>query len=265
MSTQNSLNNETYNADFLVKRQASSAGTTVFTGAFHLDTTNPASSAQVIAQTDSASGADAYHVAALASTRSYCWGIDASDSGSLKETTFAGGSTSPSSGTLTRRVTATGQQTMVLQPAFYAFLSAPTTADKTGDGTAYEVIFDTLTFSQNQSLAARGYDAATGRFHIDETGVYSFHCGISFGPAGIAHNLAQMQIFDNANATTIAQFTMNPSSTAYPVNGFNEWCCSGIFKCTAPTYVSVFITVSNGAKVVGLGIGTTYFSGALIC
>lgn len=62
----NSVNNQTYDADFIAFRQPASAGTTCFIQANHLDTTNPGSSAQVVAQSTAASGADAYHVSALA-------------------------------------------------------------------------------------------------------------------------------------------------------------------------------------------------------
>ncbi len=265
--SQNSLNNQTYDADFIAFRQPASAGTTCFIAANHTDTTNAGSTAQVVAQSTAASGADAYHVSALASTRAWCHGIDASDGESLKEATQAGGSTSPSTGTVTRKVTTAGEQTMPLQPAFYAYLSA-SDANVTGNGATYLLGSGnilTITGQQGTGLATNGVFTAPvqGFYHFEATlfpqgitpamtlyDMFFFVNGVNniYGSRGNLANLAVPGTTDAIINTTVSLFL------------------------AAGATVQVAIIVQNGAgNTITMGGGTvggsvfSTFSGFLVC
>ncbi len=197
--SQNALNNQTYDADFIANRQAASAGTTCFIAAVHNDAVNAGSSAQVVAQSQAASGADAYHVSALASTRAWCHGIDASDAGALKETTFAGGSTSPSTGTLTRKVFTTGEQIMPLQPMFEARMTV-STGGVTGAGGSYYIGNNgggtaTVTVDQGSNTSFVGGDLV---FTAPVLGNYFFRT--SFVLDGLTALMTSCQIIFERNA-----------------------------------------------------------------
>lgn len=264
--SQNALNNQTYDADFIANRQAASAGTSCALAAVHNDAVNSGSTAEVVARSQSASGADAYHVSALASTRAWCHGIDASDSGALKETTDPSGSTSPSSGTLTRKVTTAGEQTMPLQPSFNAYLSASDLA-VTGAGATYLLGSGnllTITGQQGTGLATNGVFTAPvqGFYHFDAT----------LFPQGVT---ALMTLYDMF-------FFVNGFNTIYGSRG-------SLFAITEPggtailnTSLSLFLpasgtvqvgiivqngagnTITMGGGVVGSSVFST-FDGYLVC
>lgn len=258
--TQNALNNQTVNADFTAQRTVASAGTTVFTAAVHTDVTNAGSSAQCVAQATAASGADAYHTSALASTRAWCHGIDASDSAALKETTFAGGSTSPSTGTLTRKVTTAGEQTMPLQPAFFAFLSA-TDSNVTGGGSGYVLgTGNVLTVTQQGTAMS-----TAGVFTAPVTGWYMFIATLFLDGILVAQTSGSFN-FTHESVNQIDGNFVNPgvvqAAGSYVIN------YSTIKFMLAGEIMQVTAVISGGTDVtdvIGGGPGFTSFSGALIC
>lgn len=259
--SQNSVNNGTVNASFVARRNVDGAGTVCFVGAAHQDTTNPASTGVLIAQSTAASGADAFMNCTLASTRSWGWGIDASDSAALKETTFPAGSTDPSTGTLTRKVTVGGVQTMPLQPAFLAYKSAPT-ANATGDGTLISpIIYDTELFDVQGN-----YDNATGIFTAPVTGYYSFSASVSLSNLIAAHVDGFFQFVTSAANQTCFAIIISPGKVFQSSASSTLWSSSNIFRLAAGDTMQVSVQVTGSTKTVTVGgaSSTVYFRGALL-
>ncbi len=261
--TTNSLNNKTVNADFTVNKTTSGVGSYCVVN--HLDGTNTANDAAIITQT-TPGGGDSFHLAMVNGTRSMCWGMDVSDNYALKETTFAGGTGSPSFGTTIRKLTIAGEQTLPLQPAFYAYLSAQDN-DQTGAGATYQLGSGnplTIVTQQGSGLATNGI------FTAPVTGLYHFE--------------ATIYVLDITAAMTQADFyfIVNGASFIYGVqiNG-------GAAKTAANTLMiswskNLFLSATNTVRpacVLAAGAGntadiapgvigaftTTSFSGHLVC
>jgi len=99
VTTTNSLNNETYNANFTVNAQGASAvGVTRSDSVVHADNTNAASSARQLLQVGGAVGGDPYVEMLINGVRGWAMGPDNSGGDSLLINTAAG-TVSPSSGT----------------------------------------------------------------------------------------------------------------------------------------------------------------------
>jgi hypothetical protein len=261
--SQNALNNQTVNANFAAVRNASGAGMVCVVAAVHTDLVNPASTAELVAQSTAASGADAFINCALASTRAWGWGIDASDAESLKETTFAGGATSPSSGTLTRKVFTTGEQIMPLQPAFYAELSA-SDANVTGAGAVYLLgQGNVLTVTSQGSPAPI---TAGGLFTAPVAGFYLFTGTITVSGVTALMTNGGIDWYKNGVLTHAAQ-VMNSFNIASPA-GTSTMNASFVINMAATDTMQLFYSIAGGVgdtvTVTG-GPGQSYFTGALIC
>lgn len=253
--SQSALNNQTYDADFIANRQAASAGTSCALAAVHNDAVNSGSTAEVVARSQSASGADAYHVSALASTRAWCHGIDASDSGALKETTDPSGSTSPSSGTLTRKVTTAGEQTMPLQPAFRAYANIQNNV--TGNSTVYTVLFANEEYDQNADFSSPIFTAPV-------TGIYRFDATINFSGIVLCTNLLVYMTVNGATNHFLSQ--LSPATIA--VTGEYIVSAGMELNLTAGDTIEVrVIGGGEGADVIDINGGPdrSVFSGHLIC
>lgn len=133
MVSQNSINNFATENDLTAQR--TTAATTVQMLATQTNGGSLTSHAKHSSLVGGAAGGDPFMEAAISGTRAWAWGADNSDSDALKEVTAAAGSTDPSTGTLTRKVTTAGEQTMPLQPTFSAYL---------GVGVGDPAVFGTL-------------------------------------------------------------------------------------------------------------------------
>jgi len=155
-----------------------------------------------------------------------------------------------------------GEINYPLQPAFFARLSGDLT-DVTGDGTQYNIPWDTELLDQNAD-----FNASTGVFTAPVTGLYSFSCAIT--ASGLL------------NTHTTANWRWVTSSVQYRGWQGNPWAVNagGGGTLTVPYAILAYMTagetmqtqliVSNGTKVVDVLYGTatsiqSYFSGALIC
>lgn len=120
------------------------------------------------------SAGDPYLTAEINTQRSYCWGIDSSDSETLKMNTNPSTSVSPSTGTNLWNLTTAGENTIPLQPAFMANLET-SDANVTGDGTTFTVgMGNALTERFDQG----GDFNVNGTFTAPVTGKYQLNANI---------------------------------------------------------------------------------------
>lgn len=254
----NSINNQIYDGILYVNsRQPATVGA-VFGN--NLDATSPASDFIIIAQTR-AGGGEPYLLAMVDGTRSLCWGMDVSDNYSLKETTFAGGTGSPSFGTTIRRLSIAGEQTLPKQPCFSAYVSA-SSLNATGDGTNVQIVADTVSFDQQGN-----YNPLTGVFTASADGKYFFEFTIVGGDFDGTQTGSVVQII-NPGPTYICQ-RFNPTNVRD--SGTNEaiWTGHALLSLTSGQSIAFQWSVSGGAKVVSLVGGAapvfTRISGWLQC
>lgn len=82
----------------------------------------------------------------------------------------------------------TGEVTMPIQPAFFAYL-ATTVTNVTGDGTFYTIIFDTEVYDQSSD-----FNLGTSQFVAPVTGRYHFACGVGFLELGAAFTDGRIRV-----------------------------------------------------------------------
>jgi len=152
------------------------------------------------------------------------------------------------------------------QPCFSAYLHTSVT-NVTGDGTAYQIIFDTVLFDQ-----ASSYNSSTGVFTAPVAGIYAFNvAGLATGVLG-THNTLQFQIIPSSPAVNLQGSYINP----YTVAANGGYCGVNtpfIVQLAASATVHFIFQVSGGTKVVGLDGGNTgssnqiftWCAGYLIC
>jgi len=199
------------------------AGGVVINRVTNSDTGNTASDSQLNAITNGAGAGDPYLNCGIVAVRSWAWGVDNSDSDSLKESTDAG-TASPSAGTVTRKVTSAGIQTLPLQPSFFAYVNA-NIVNTTGNGTQYVIAANWTEISD----AGSNFNAATGVFTAPATGMYQADAAINMGNLAGATSVNYQFLSDGTSwyfhesiiAATPAsgRFAATGSTKAYMVAG----------------------------------------------
>lgn len=153
-------------------------------------------------------------------------------------------------------MTAAGERTMPLNPAFGATLSAATSDDKTGDGTAYTVLCNTERYDQGAD-----YDTSTGTFTAPVTGRYLLQMCIMVQNLGASHNLYQHRIV-TSNVTYDSYYVKITGSGA---GGFLAYNGSVVGDMDASDTVTFGVSVSGSTKTVGVNAGVfTFVSGCLV-
>lgn len=153
----------------LVQTSVSSSGNTVQWSVANNDTTAAVDSSANISISSRPEGTgDPSLTVTVAATRSYCFGVDNSDSDSLKINTLTAGGVRPSTGTNQWKMTTAGECTMPLQPAFLAYLGTSDT-NATGNGATYTLGGGnalTEVFDQGSDFVTTGTFTApvTGRY-----------------------------------------------------------------------------------------------------
>ncbi len=160
--------------------------------------TNAASTARIAAAVSNGSAADAFFHASINATTNYCFGIDNSDSDSLKINEDPAGVT-PSTGTNLWKMTTTGINTMPLQPAFLA-VNPSTLTDKTGSGGAYVLGTDALT----EIIDKGGNFNTNGTFTAPVTDAYLLGIGVLISGASAATSSLDIRII-TSNRTYLTQ------------------------------------------------------------
>jgi len=263
MVSQNSWNNIVPNND--VQFQRTGAGVTQVTMSNHTDNTSATSNAKHRSQVGGAAGGDAFVEAAVAATRAWAWGLDNTDSDSLKEVTAAAGSTDPSSGTLLRKMTTAGQQTMPLQPCFHAYLSA-NVPNATGAAASWILACDTETVDQGSN-----YDNTTFTFTVPVNGNYLFAANVTFQNITVLMNRFALSL-SKTNAPTRSWQTnnINVGAVQNAANAFassSTWLVPLLAGDTIQFAASIQDGAGNTATAVGIS-GTTEFTtvqGYLVC
>ena len=157
-------------------------------------------------------------------------------------------------------VTLAGKVTNATLPAFLVGVGT-TVSDVTGDGTTYDIIFDTEIFDQNAN-----HNPASGIFTAPVTGRYLLSCSVDLRDLAAAHNGQQVHIItSNRFYGTVYQYPSgaNPNvpNAAFSVNSLCDM--------DAGDTAFVRIYVEGGTKIVDVYGNATHpytrFSGHLVC
>ena len=135
------------------------------------------------------------------------------------------------------------------QPLVVAYQSANQT-NKTGDGTAYTILFDTVTKDQNSN-----YNSGTGVFTAPVAGVYACFAQITITNLIVGHTGASGGFTGLATSGACNPFAMSASGTL-------TLTYSGVFSLAAGTTFSTPITVTGSTKTVQVtgGADKTYLN-----
>jgi len=254
MATNNESNNTVQENDFSVNR--SLAGTAVESSVEHSDNTNAASHARLLAQTGGGSGGDPFILMSVSGVTSYSFGIDNTD-----DNLVITDSTSPSAGNDLWSMTSSGERTLPLQSAFYAYLSGSPT-NVTGDLTTYTIAFDSEIFDQNGDFNTGTYTftaPVTGRYYLSTT-----HSSDNYNAAAYTQTTG---FIETSNHSVIIYTYTGASYESISGTGLYRFSGSTITDMDAADTAYVTITVGNAAKTIRV-LGTTNytnFTGALIC
>jgi hypothetical protein len=154
-------------------------------------------------------------------------------------------------------MTASGERTMPLQPAFLAVVES-TISNVTGDNTVYTVVWDAEPFDQNSDFDG------TSTFTAPVTGKYRFECSILMDDLTASHDRSELKIV-TSNRTYSSQ---NSPGTCRDANDQYSEYTTVLADMDASDTAYVTITVFDGTKVVDiLGGGSSdpgsWFSGNL--
>lgn len=157
----------------------------------------------------------------------------------------------------TALIDASNRQTNTSQPCFSVYPSA-TLTDVTGDGTTYNIVYNTTAFDQGSNFSGMTYTCPV-------SGKYLFTGVVGFSGLLGTHTSLLVVIQNVTTATLYTVANENPAtdlvSTQYGVN------FSKIISCAASDQIRILVNVGGGTKVVDIlsGIGTTSFDGCLLC
>lgn len=154
-------------------------------------------------------------------------------------------------------MTAAGERTMPLQPAFLAAVES-TISNVTGDATEYTIVWDAEPFDQN------GDFDGTSTFTAPVTGRYRFESSIVMDDLAAAHDRSAMRIV-TSNRSYVSQ---NSPGTCKDANDEYSEYITALTDMDAADTAYIIIVVSDGTKVVDiLGGGSSdpgnWFSGNL--
>lgn len=249
--TQSSINNEITDNNFSISEDT--AGTTVTHLVEHTDNTSGSSHARLLAQVGGVDGGDPFIRFNIVGGQDYSLGIDNSDSDILKITD----DTSPSTGNTLWALTSSGNRTMPLQSAFYAYNSADQ-QNVTGNGTNYLVQFNSEIYDQNSD-----FNTSTYIFTAPVAGRYLF-----IGQVNIAEAAGTlMNPYIQTTSRAFQSFNVSPT-VAKSVNNELSIIYYAFDTMAAGDTAQMRLIISGAAgdtvDITG-GAGETFFMGALIC
>lgn len=231
------------------------------------DNTSSDSDAIFEALTGGASSGDPYITVGIDSTRAYALGIDNDDSDILKITTNNSSTSEPSGGTTLLEMTSAGEQTMPLQPCFYAYLGT-TDANVTGDGTAF-VLGDTDVGTALTEITDQNSDFTPGAsggaiFTAPVTGNYQFNFSVLLQDMTASHTASLEIVVSGTSADTyrFGNYAAGQPTGNFPL-GF-----SICVPMTANDTAKFQVTSSGSTKDIDVNGGAdnrTNISGFLVC
>lgn len=156
-------------------------------------------------------------------------------------------------------ISAAGEVTKPLQSAFYAYLSS-TASNVTGDGTFYDVIYDSTAYDVNSD-----YATGTGLYTSPVTGKVKFEVGLQLN--GIVNASVSYSILTTSNRIYLTD--MYSPTAVKTVGGSCFYSSPNIADMDAgdTAYFRIY-SFGEGADVndvYGAATGGSYFSGVLIC
>lgn len=151
----------------------------------------------------------------------------------------------------------TGEVTMPLQPAFLATLTNSLT-NLTGDGTSYNVIFDTEIYDQGSD-----FNLGTSVFMAPVTGRYHFAVGLFYQSLGVLFTDGSLTL-----STSNRNYALTRGNYgALQTSGFLSWGNNCYVDMDLGDEAVVTIVISGSTKTVGL-LGDSgainFFSGVLV-
>jgi len=129
------------------------------------------------------------------------------------------------------------------QPAVLAYVHTPI-SNVTGDGTAYQVIFDSVPYQQGTN-----YNSGTGTFTVPVAGLYQVTGMITLTGLSASFTSAELNILSNAG--TFSRQLFNPGLIRDSGNNLSI-VFSGIDQYAVGNTIYIQITVNGGTKSVGL-------------
>lgn len=151
-----------------------------------------------------------------------------------------------------------GNQLNTTRCCFLVYMNT-TTGSVTGDGTNYQIVFDTSSFDQNSNITLAGTT-----FTAPVTGKYLFNLNVTLGGIGTAdsHTVVGLSI-----VTTGGTYELDPFSPTLVVSGTGNvgMSMSIIVPMTASNTAVAKVNVVGGAKnVTVVGSRKSSFSGMLV-
>lgn len=127
----------------------------------------------------------------------------------------------------------------------------------TGDGTIYNIIYNTVTFD-----TASGYSTGTGLYTFPTTGVYQINV-LDFIFGGSSSNTVFLGFLLVNGSTNYRLMDANPATLGLTANGEFMSSATFLYSATAGDTMGVNIDVNGGSKNVGVagGIESCIFSG----
>lgn len=150
--------------------------------------------------------------------------------------------------------------TKIKSHEFLAYVNASTSNDKTGDGTAYNIIFNSEAFDDSAA-----FNATTGVYTAPETGVYQFNVVIDCANVGAGHTQAFLNFVTSNRAIRGQQLNLG----AIRDSG-NAAAIVMVVMCDMDINDTAYmqIIVSNSTKTVGIignaGIAVSHISGGMV-
>lgn len=219
------------------------------------NTSNTASSASsnTISVAGTSAG-DAYVRYSISGVQQWTEGLDNSDSDA-----FVISASNTIGTTNTLRIQTDG---IVNKPLNAGFRASQTTegTNATGDGTT--VTFGTVGAITEAYDIGGNFNSANGQFSAPVTGVYLLSGGWSWLQIASAHTNGVMNFVVAGN--TYRGWAGSAYNWSYPASNIFRTDYSIIIKMTAGDVATLQCQVSNGTKVVDIGLQYTWFAGQLI-